>query len=186
MAEYSVTYRSLFFSFEIRLVSRWRLLSNESGKLLHFPKSFEVRFVEHQLNVIKAVRGDYESIVECLQTMRDGDSYSNKERAVVEGFLKTWRLEGFQVKMTALMGDILKHIEALQKTVQRDDLIIPDYQCIRAICCDTRRQPRQALLTVLSKQCTRYGVATGNVARIVFVACARTMHAVHYKCCLVL
>ena len=99
-------------------------------KLLHeiipdaraFPKHHEVRFAQHQVQLIDAVLHNINGCKQVWQSLStNGD---RKDKAEACGFLKTWSEE--QLWMTTVMGDVLEIYQTLQKQFQRDDLIMSD------------------------------------------------------------
>ena len=89
------------------------MLSAQAGNVKQFPWHHDVRFAQHELQLVDAV----------LNNLPESTS-DRKEKAEAKGFLRIWNHQ--QKWITSLMGDILEIFETLQKTLQRSDLFISD------------------------------------------------------------
>eukprot|EP00794_Sanderia_malayensis_P003798 gene3798-4323_t len=106
---------------------RTKLLHQENGKCLNFPKHFEVRFAEHTLNLLNAVLHNLEAAEKVFQKMISGTVTSErKERSMAQGFLSKWKAGSQQFWLTVLMYDFCAIFQRIQKIFQRCDLILPD------------------------------------------------------------
>lgn len=113
----------------LALATSFRTSKNKT-KLLHtylpqakqFPRHHEVRFAQHQVQLIDATLCNLPGCKDVWKKLEEtGD---RKEKCEARGFLKTWN--GKQIWMTEVMGDILSVFQTLQKQFQRDDLILCD------------------------------------------------------------
>ena len=104
--------------------------SKNKTKLLHakcpdakqFPRHHEVRFAEHQVQLIDAILHNLPGCKEVWKHMEENGD--RKEKAEARGFQRTWNDR--QIWLTELMGDILNIFQDLQKQFQRDNLILCD------------------------------------------------------------
>ena len=98
---------------------------------LEFKNPPDVRFAEHihamcaaLLNNLPACNTHWKSII-------DGPD-DKKVKAQASGYLKQWEKDGEQLRLTALMADILHHFACMQKEFQKTDLLIFDVRDIQA------------------------------------------------------
>ena len=115
-----------FVSFFRTSPRRTKLLHQENGKCLKFPKHFEVRFAEHTLNLLNAVLHNLEAAEKMFQKMISGTVISERnERSMVQGLLSKWKAGSQQLWLTVVMYDSYAVFEQIQKICERSDLILP-------------------------------------------------------------
>ena len=90
------------------------------------PKYHEVRFAEHLLKLVRAVQSNLPSLRRHCRDVLDHPDSEKKEKHQVSGFLKAWGRNSLNQRMTALMTDILRQFETLQKESQRSLITFPD------------------------------------------------------------
>lgn len=105
----------------------------ENLKVYKFPAYFEVRFVEHLINLTKAVWNNLLCIEKHWKSIVDNPDSSKVEKATARGFMRLWQKEGDQQLLTSLMLDILRQIERLQKESQRSMVTLPDIETTKEI-----------------------------------------------------
>ena len=116
-----------FVSFFRTSPRRTKLLHQENGKCLKFPKHFEVRFAEHTLNLLNAVLYNLEAAEKMFQKMISGTVISERnERSMVQGLLSKWKADSQQLWLTVVMYDLCAIFQRIQKIFERSDLILPD------------------------------------------------------------
>jgi len=116
-----------FVSFFRTSPRRTKLLHQENGKCLKFPKHFEVRFAEHTLNLLNAVLHNLEAGEKMFQKMISGTVTSERnERSMVQGLLSKWKAGSQQLWLTVVMYDLCVIFQRIQKIFERSDLILPD------------------------------------------------------------
>lgn len=93
-------------------------------KSVKFPKHHEVRFAEHMLKLADAVltnlpfmREDWKNIME---------TGNKTEKLQARGFARNWMPDSKNVKLTAVIADVLHCFKSLQKEAQRSLIILPD------------------------------------------------------------
>ena len=93
-----------FVSFFRTSPRRTKLLHQENGTCLKFPKHFEVRFAEHTLNLLNAVLSTLEAAQKMCQNMISGTVTSERnERTMVQGLLSKWKAGSQQLWLTVMM-----------------------------------------------------------------------------------
>ena len=97
-------------------------MSAQAGNVKQFPRHHDVRFAQHELQLVDAVLPDCIKVWEQMQAPES--TSDRKEKAEAKGFLRIWNHQ--QKWITSLMGDILEIFETLQKKLQRSDLFISD------------------------------------------------------------
>ncbi|KAI0222756.1 hypothetical protein LSAT2_025993 [Lamellibrachia satsuma] len=108
-----------------RTPRRMKMLSTKAGNVKQFPWHHDVRFAQHELQLVDAVLNNVPTCSNVWEQMQAPESTSDrKEKAEAKGFLKIWNHQ--QKWTTSLMGDILEIFETLQKKLQRSDLFISD------------------------------------------------------------
>jgi hypothetical protein len=60
------------------------------------------------------------------KNLLEKEETENREKQQARGFLKAWMVNSWNEKMTALMADVLRHFNALQKEAQRSLIVLPD------------------------------------------------------------
>ena len=116
-----------FISFFRTPPRRTRLLHQENGKFLKFPKHFEVRFAEHTLNLLNAVLHNLETAEKMFQKMISGTVTSERnEHSMVQGLLSKWKAGSQQLWLTVVMYNLCAIFQRIQKIFERSDLILPD------------------------------------------------------------
>ena len=91
-------------------IPRRMKISAQAGNIKQFPRFHDVRFVQHELQLVDAVLNNLPTCVKIWEHMLSPGSTSNrKENAEAKGFLRTWDPQ--QMWITALMGDILEVFE---------------------------------------------------------------------------
>ena len=81
------------------------------------PKYHEVRFAENLLKLVRAVQSNLPSMRRHWRDLDNPDS-EKREKHKVSGFWKAWGRNSLNERMTALMTDILRQFETLQKEAQ--------------------------------------------------------------------
>ena len=101
------------------------MLSAQVGNVKQFLRHHDVRFSQHELQLVDAVLNNLPACITVWEQMQAPESTSDrKEKAEANGFL---RIRNHRQKwITSLMGDILEIFETLQKKLQRSDLFISD------------------------------------------------------------
>ena len=108
-----------------RTPRRMKMLSAQAGNVKQFPWHHDVRFAQHELQLVDAVLNNLPACINVWEQMQAPESTSDrKEKAEANGFLRIWNHQ--QKWITSLMGDILEIFETLQKKLQRSDLFISD------------------------------------------------------------
>lgn len=100
------------------------------GNAKQFPHHHDVRFAQHQLQVVDSVLHNLIGCREVWEDMADPPSNSNHKKAEARSILKLWN-KG-QVWLTTLTGDILDVYQTLQKKLQRSDLLLFGVKTIKA------------------------------------------------------
>lgn len=96
-----------------------KLISEKSGnKFYRFSKYFEVRFVQHLINLGELVWNNLKAIRTHWNLIITNVSANKTEKSTVKGFLNLWKEGGDQEYYTALMMDIRHQFEKLQKEGQ--------------------------------------------------------------------
>ena len=108
-----------------RTPRRMKMLSAQAGNVKQFPRHHDVRFAQHELQLMDAVLNNIPVCIKVWEQMQAPESTSDrKEKAEAKGFMRIWNHQ--QNLITSLMGDILEIFETLQKKLQRSDLFISD------------------------------------------------------------
>jgi hypothetical protein len=94
------------------------------GAKFAFPAFFEVRFAEHLHNLIHAVLGNMEAMMEHWTQLSNSTDKRDKNEAI--GFINTWKEGEAQLFITAVMGDVCRIFQQLQKSYQASDLMLTD------------------------------------------------------------
>ena len=116
-----------FVSFFRASPRRTKLLQQENGKRLKFPKHFEVQFAEHTLNLLNAVLHNLKAAEKMFQKMILGTVTSERnERSMLQGLLSKWKAGSQQLWLTVVMYDLCAIFQRIQKIFERSDLILPD------------------------------------------------------------
>lgn len=103
------------------------MLISEFKDAKKFPRHHDVRFAQHQVQLIDAILSNIDGCKAVWNKLQQhGD---RKEKAEARGFTNTWNDR--QIWITALLGDILEVFQVLQKQFQRDDLLLCDIMTIR-------------------------------------------------------
>ena len=97
-------------------------MSAQAGNVKQFLRHHDVRFAQHELQLVDAVLPDCIKVWEQMQAPES--TSDRKEKAEAKGFLRIWNHQ--QKWITSLVGDILEIFETLQKKLQRSDLFISD------------------------------------------------------------
>ena len=101
------------------------MLSEQARNVKQFPRHHDIRFAQHELQLMDAVLHNLPACIKVWEQMQVQESTSDrKEKAEAKGFLRIWNHQ--QKWITSLMGEILKIFETLQKKLQRSDLFISD------------------------------------------------------------
>lgn len=104
-------------------------LAEESGlSFFRFPEHFEVRFVEHLINLCESVWKNLPSLRAHWNSVSTSRTNTRIEKATVNGFLKLWKEGGDQEYYTALMLDLLRLFEKLQKDSQKSMATLCDIE----------------------------------------------------------
>jgi len=74
-----------------------------------------VRFVQHLINLSESVWNNLKAIRIHWNSIITSDGGNKSEKSTAKGFLKLWKEDGDQEYYTALMMDILRQFEKLQK-----------------------------------------------------------------------
>jgi hypothetical protein len=111
-----------------------RRIADESGNQFYrFPEHFEVRFVEHLLNLCESVWKNLLAIRKHWSHIStEAQNATRGERATAKGFLKLWEAGGQQEYLTALMMDLLRLFEKLQKDCQKSLTTLCDIEAAKA------------------------------------------------------
>ncbi|KAE9527914.1 hypothetical protein AGLY_012738 [Aphis glycines] len=106
-----------------------KLISEKSNnKFYRFPEYFEVRFVQHLINLSKSVWNNLKAIRMHWNSIITSDGGNKSEKSTAKGFLKLWKEGGDQEYYTALMMDILRQFEKLQKQGQKSMTTLCDVE----------------------------------------------------------
>lgn len=106
-----------------------KLISEKSGKRYYrFPEHFEVRFVQHLINLSESVWNNLKAIRTHWRSILNSTSGNKTEKATVKGFFNLWKEGGDQEYYTALMMDILRQFEKLQKEGQKSMTTLCDIE----------------------------------------------------------
>jgi len=106
-----------------------KLISEKSNnKFYRFPEHFEVRFVQHLINLSESVWNNSKAIRTHWSSLITSVSGNKTEKSTVKGFLKLWKEGGDQQYYTALMMDILRQFEKLQKEGQKSMTTLCDIE----------------------------------------------------------
>ena len=101
-------------------------MSAQAGNVKQFPRHHDIRFSQHELQLVDAVLNNLPVCINVWEQMQAPESTSDrKEKAEAKGFLRIWNYQ--QKWITSLMGDILGVFETLQKKLQKSDLFISDF-----------------------------------------------------------
>lgn len=107
--------------------NKTKMLISEYKDAKQFPRHHDVRFAQHQVQLIDAILSNIDGCKAVWSKLQQhGD---RKEKAEARGFTNTWNDR--QIWITALLGDILDVFQVLQKQFQRDDLLLCDIMTIR-------------------------------------------------------
>lgn len=99
-----------------------------------FPEYFEVRFVEHLVNLCSAVWKNLPGMCLHWQSIQSSATASKTDKATAKGFMKLWAKGSDQVFYTAVMMDILHVFENLQKACQKAMAILTDIEVAKNAC----------------------------------------------------
>jgi precorrin-4 methylase len=107
--------------------NKTKMLISEYKDAKQFPRHNDVRFAQHQVQLIDVILSKIDGIKAIWSKLQQhGD---RKEKAKAGGFTNTWNDR--QIWRTALLSDILDVFQVLQKQFQRDDLLLCDIMTIR-------------------------------------------------------
>jgi len=87
-----------------------------------------VRFVQHLINLSESVWNNLKAIRTHWNSLITSVSGNKTEKSTVKGFLKLWKEGGDQEYYTALMMDILRQFEKLQKECQKSMTTLCDIE----------------------------------------------------------
>lgn len=117
---------------DIRFDELVKIGKGKEVKIRRFPAYYEVRFVEHLINLGEVVWNNLSCMKIHWEAIVNNTDATRTEKAQAQGFSKKWADNGRQQQLTALMMDLLKHLETLQKDGQRAAITIPDIELSKA------------------------------------------------------
>lgn len=113
-----------------------KICNQEKRPVYRFPAYFEVRFVEHLVNLSKAVWKNLPCLEKHWKWITESNESTKVEKATARGFLRLWKDGGEQQHLTCLMMDVLRHFEKLQKDCQKSMITLSDMELSKKIVAD--------------------------------------------------
>lgn len=102
------------------------------NKFSRFPAYFEVRFVEHLVNLAECIFENLPAMQKHWNSVIESKHSNRIEKATARGFAKVWISGGDKEHITALMIDVLR-VRKLQKNFQKSMATILDIEVSKKI-----------------------------------------------------
>ena len=121
-----------FRTSKCRINALFKCKPEEGGdKILSFTAHHEMRFVEHLHALVNATLRNIVAYRTVWTSAQEDENATCQKKGTAKGFLKVWSNDSIQMKMTALMYDVLEIFKRLQQGLQWPALILPEVLSLR-------------------------------------------------------